>query len=357
MSSVANTKKNEDLRPERTKSIEGGLEFYLLERRLGLDLALYQTNTVNQILPLTMTTATGRSAKIINAGEIQNKGVELTVSGTPVRTSNFAWNISVTWTRNRNEVKSLLEGVDNLQLGSFQGGITINARVGEPYGVIFGTDYTYHENGQRLIDAENGQFIKTSTSDNVIGNVNPDWNSGILNSITFGNLSLGFLIDIQQGGDIFSLDMYYGLATGLYKETAFTNDLGNPVRLPVAEGGGFINQGVIEDGSPNQTRINTNRYGAFGYARGLPDRAFVYDASYVKLREVSVTYTLPEQLLAKTFIKGVSVGFIGSNLWIIDKKLPHADPESGLGAGNLQGYSTGSLPSTRDFGFNVKLNF
>ncbi len=357
MSSVANTKRNEDLRPELTKSVEGGFELFMFERRLGLDLALYHTNTVNQILPLTMTTATGRSAKIINAGEIENKGIELTLSGTPVRTSNLTWNIAVTWTKNKNEVKELLEGVDNLQLGSFQGGITINARVGEPYGVIFGSDYTYHENGQRLIDAANGQYLKTSTSDNVIGDVNPDWNSGILNSITFRNLSLSFLIDIQKGGDIFSLDLYYGLATGLYEETAFINDLGNPVRLPVAEGGGMINKGVNEDGSPNQTRINTNRYGAFGYARGLPDRAFVYDAGYVKLREVTLTYTLPSRILGNSFIKGASVGFIGSNLWIIDKNLPHADPESGLGAGNLQGYSTGSLPSTRDFGFNVKLNF
>jgi len=358
MSSVANTKKNEDLKPERTKSIEGGLEIYILERRLGLDLALYQTNTFDQILPLTMTTATGRSAKIINAGEIENKGIELTLSGTPLRTSNFSWNIALSWTRNLNEVKSLLEGVDNLQLGSFQGGITINARVGEPYGVIFGTDYTYHpDNGQRLIDETNGQYIKTSTSDNVIGNVNPDWNGGIQNSISYKNLSLGFLIDIQQGGDIFSLDLYYGLATGLYKETAFINDLGNPVRLPEGEGGGMINPGVNEDGTPNETRINTNRYGAFGYARGLPDRAFVYDASYVKLREVALTYNLPERVFANTFIKGASIGFIGSNLWIIHKNLPHADPESGLGAGNLQGYSTGSLPSTRDFGFNVKINF
>jgi len=151
--------------------------------------------------------------------------------------------------------------------------------------------------------------------------------------------------------------LYYGLATGLYKETAFINDLGNPVRLPEGEGGGMINPGVNEDGTPNETRINTNRYGAFGYARGLPDRAFVYDASYVKLREVALTYNLPERVFANTFIKGASIGFIGSNLWIIHKNLPHADPESGLGAGNLQGYSTGSLPSTRDFGFNVKINF
>ena len=357
MSSVANTKKNPNLKPERTNSVEGGLELYILDRRLGLDLALYQTNSFDQILPLTMTTATGRSAKIINAGEIENKGVEITLSGIPVRMSDFSWNIALTWTKNKNKVKSLLEGVDNLQLGSFQGGITINARVNQPYGVIFGTKYTYHENGQRLIDETSGQYLKTSNSDNVIGNVNPDWSGGILNTLTYKNLALSFLIDIQSGGDIFSLDMYYGLATGMYKETAFTNDLGNPVRLPISEGGGMINKGVNEDGSPNETRLSFTNFGALGYRRGLPDEAFVYDASFVKLREVSLMYRLPDRIFNNFFIKSASVGFIGSNLWIIHKNLPYADPESGLGAGNLQGYSTGSLPSTRDFGFNVKVNF
>jgi hypothetical protein len=162
---------------------------------------------------------------------------------------------------------------------------------------------------------------------------------------------------MQKGGDIFSLDMYYGLATGLYKETAFINDLGNPVRNTLANGGGFINEGVNENGNVNTTRISASNFGALGYRRGLPDRAFVYDASYVKLREITLSYIVPAKILGKTFIKGAEVSFVGSNLWIIHKNLPYADPESGLGAGNLQGYSTGSLPSTRNFGFNVKLQF
>ena len=234
--------------------------------------------------------------------------------------------------------------------------LTINAVVGQPYGVIYGTDYTYL-NGQRVVDPTNGQYIKTDTSDNVIGNSNPDWIGGLYNKLTYKNLSLDFLIDIQKGGDIFSLDRYYGLATGLYSDTAFTNDLGNPVRNSLADGGGFINPGVNPDGTVNTTRIRADRYGAFGYRRGLPDRAFVYDASYVKLRQASITYSLPEKILKNTFINNVTFSLIGTNLWIISKNLPDADPESGLGAGNLQGYSTGSLPSTRDISFNVKLQF
>jgi hypothetical protein len=178
-----------------------------------------------------------------------------------------------------------------------------------------------------------------------------------LNNFNYKNISLGFLIDVQKGGDIFSLDMYYGLATGLYEETAYINDLGNPVRNPLDEGGGFINEGVNEDGSVNTTRIDASRYGAFGYRRGLPDKAFVYDASYVKLREVTLSYILPEKWFNTIFIKGASLSFVGSNLWILYKNLPYADPESGLGAGNLQGYSIGPLPTTRNFGFNVKLQF
>jgi TonB-linked SusC/RagA family outer membrane protein len=357
MSSVKDRLNNPDLKPERTKSFEGGLEMYFLDRRVGFDLALYKTKTIDQILPLILSRSTGYGSMIINAGEVENKGVELAITATPVKMNDFSWDININYAKNRNEVISLYKDLKNLQLGSFQGGITINARVGEPYGAIQGTNFTYNENGQPLVSATSGQYLKTATSDNVIGNINPDWTGGILNTLRYKNLSFSFLIDIQKGGDIFSLDMYYGLATGLYKETAFTNDLGNPVRNTIANGGGMINPGVNPNGQENQTRIRTDRYGAFGYARGLPDVVFVYDASYIKLREVNLTYRIPGKIIQKTFIKDAAVSFIGSNLWIIDKNLPYADPESGLGAGNLQGYSTGSLPSTRDFTFSVKLNF
>ncbi len=356
ITSVGNTKKNPNLKEERTKSIEAGLEMYFLDRRVGFDMALYKTNSKDQILPVRVTAGTGYLYKQVNSGEIQNKGIELSLTGTPIKNKDFSWDVIVNWSKNKSKVKSLIEGLDNLQLGSFQGGITLNATVGQPYGVLYGTDYTYLD-GQRVVDPDDGQYIKTSTSDNVIGDVNPDWTGGIRNSFSYKDFTLSFLIDIQKGGDIFSLDMYYGLATGLYKETAFINDLGNPVRNSLADGGGFINNGVNSNGSVNTTRIRADRFGALGYRRGLPDKAFIYDAGYVKLRELSITYKLPQTVLKNTFIKDVFFSVIGSNLWIIHKNLPHADPESGLGAGNLQGYSTGSLPTTRDFGFNIKVQF
>lgn len=354
--SVDNQKKNPELKPERTESFELGLEMKFLRNRLSFDLAYYQTNSVDQIFGVPVSRATGFEKKILNAGEIENKGVELSISGNPVRTEDFNWTASINWTKNKNEVVSLEDGIQTLQLGDFQGGVTINAEVGKPYGLIYGTDYTYL-NGERVVDPSDGQYIKTSTSDQTIGDSNPDWLMGISNKFNYKNFSLSFLIDIQQGGSIFSLDQYYGRATGLYEETVFINDLGNPVRNTLADGGGFINEGVNPDGATNTTRIRADRFGAFGYRRGLPDKAFVYDASYVKLREVALVYNLPSKLLTDTFLTNASLSVVGSNLWIIDKNIPHEDPEGGLSAGNLQGYSVGSLPTTRDFGVNLKLQF
>lgn len=173
---------------------------------------------------------------------------------------------------------------------------------------------------------------------------------------------MSFLIDWQKGGDVFSLDQWYGAGTGLYEESVYTNDLGNPVRNSVADGGGLILEGVMEDpnnsGSyiSNTTRIEGNNYKADGWARN-PNARFIYDASYVKLRELSVSYNFPQSMLEKTFIANASLSFVGSNLWIIHKNLPHADPEAGLSSGNVQGFQSGVLPTTRNFGFNLKLNF
>jgi hypothetical protein len=341
---------------------------YFMNRRAGFDLAFYKTNTTDQILPLAVSTASGYVYKNINAGEIENKGVELALNFVPVKTSSFQWELSFNFSKNVNKVLSLYPGIDNLQLGSFQGGITINATVGQPYGIIQGIDYTYLD-GQKVINPSNGRYVKTSTSNNNLGKVSPDWKGGILNTFTYKNWRLTALVDISQGGHIWSLDMYYGLATGLYPETAGNNDLGNPVRNPIvwadpadhtkgyaSTSGGFINEGVNPDGQKNTTRIAASNYGSFGYLR-IPDKAFSYDASYVKLRELSISYGLPSSMLQKFFIKGIDLSIVGSNLWIISKHLPYADPESGLGAGNLMGYSTGSLPTTRDIGFNIKLTF
>ncbi|WP_203296056.1 SusC/RagA family TonB-linked outer membrane protein [Luteirhabdus pelagi] len=352
--SVPNTKNNPDLVEERVNSYEGGLELEFLDRRLGLDVSVYKTNTTDQIVPVAVTGATGYTRKIVNSGEIENRGLEATLRATPVKTENFEWNLRANWAKNTSEVLSLFEGADNLVLGQFQGGVTLNASVGEPYGVIKGTDFVYDDNGNKIL--ENGIYLNTPGSNNVIGDVNPDWIGGLSNTFKYKNLSLSFLIDVKQGGDVFSLDQYYGQATGLYPNTAGLNDLGNPVRNTLDEGGGIIFDGVNADGSPNTTRVGVTSFGVFGY-QTFPNKAFVYDASFVKLREVALTYQLPDKFLNNLFINKATFTLTGSNLWIIHKNVPYADPEAGLSSGNLQGYQSGVLPTTRDIGFNVNLQF
>ena len=350
-------KNNPDLKPTITSNYELGLEMSFLDRKIGVDLGVYRSLSTDQIFQVPFSTATGYSSKFINAGSIENKGIELQLNGSIISTKDLKWDIYVNWATNKNEVVSLKEGIENLQLGSFQGGVTINAAVGQPYGLIRGTDFTYLD-GQRVVGA-NGRYVVNSNTNNVIGDINPDWTGGVRNKVTYKDISLSLLIDMQKGGDIFSLDRSYGLATGLYDETAGLNDLGNPIRNSIADGGGVILPGVQADGSQNTVRTPSPQfYGNVDGYRRKPNKAFVYDASYVKLREVAITYNFPSELSKKLLVQDMKFSIVGTNLWIIDKNLPDADPESGLSSGNLSsGYSVGSLPTTRNIGCNLTIKF
>ena len=256
---------------------------------------------------------------------------------------------------------------NNIVLGSFQGGVSINATLGEPYGTIRGTNFVYYDpndaNGkpsgpasQRIVLA-NGRYQISTVSNEVIGDPNPDWTGGLQNTLKYKNLSLSWLIDVRQGGDLFSLDLYYGLATGLPAETAGLNDLGNPLRNSLADGGGIIREGVTADGKTNANRVSAVNFGAYGY-RYSPAAGFIYDASYVKLREAVLAYSFPTAIVNKTkVLNGIELSVIGRNLWIIHKNLPYADPEEIISSGNLQGYQSGAYPTTRTFTFNLKLKF
>ena len=355
--SVASTKSNAGLRPVKSSTQELGLEMQFFNRRVGFDVAAYKTLSSGQIFPVAYSTATGYSNQYVNAGEIENKGLEVQVNLTPIKTKDFSWDIFVNWAKNQNKVVSLTEGISNLQLGSFQGGVTINAQVGEPYGTIKGTDFTYL-NGQKVVSTS-GRYVINASTNNVIGNITPDWTGGVRNKFTYKDLSLGFLIDMQKGGDMFSLDQSYGLATGLSVLTAGNNELGNPVRNTIANGGGVILPGVQANGTPNTVRTAApDQYGNISGYRRAPNAAFIYDASYIKLREVNITYSLPSSLVAKLKLTDMKFSIVGSNLWIIHKNLPEADPESGLSSGNLaSGYSVGSLPTTRNIGCNLTFKF
>jgi hypothetical protein len=333
--------------------------------RLGFDASYYHTNTVNQIIPVATSTATGYSSKYVNAGNIENKGIELSLYGTPVKTRDFSWNINVNWTRNRNKVLELYNDSKNLLLGSFQGGVSINATLGQPYGTIQGKTFmmidpnnptksvAWDGHSPKLINS-NGYYAVTTTTTNVIGNVNPDWIGGIYNNFKYKNLSFGFLVDMRQGGNVWSLDQYYATNyTGVYAESAGLNDLGKPVRNSLAEGGGVILEGVTADGKANTKRVVID-----ANSPSVPAAAFSYDASYVKLREATIAYELPSSLFNRVkTIKGVEFSLIGRNLWIIHKNLPYSDPEENLSSGNIQGMQSGAYPTTRSLGLNVKVKF
>lgn len=378
------TKFNPELLPERTKSLEAGITLnFGKANRVGLDLAVYNNNTVDQIMPVAISYATGYSNKYVNAGDMNNKGIEVMLNLTPVKTqSGFQWDMNLNWSKNVNTVISLAEGVDNLQLASLQGGVSINARVGEPYGTIQGTDYIYDSynddgtpaEGANPVVGDNGYYLKTSTSDQIIGNINPDWMAGLRNSFSYKGFNFSFLIDWKQGGDVFSLDLWYGMGTGLYPETAAINDLGNNVRDDIiqnddgtydATSGGVILDGVnMEVSDAGDTSYVTNDIRAYagwyanpwGWARAANAQQ-VYDASYIKLREASITYSLPQSMFTNSIIGGISFGVVGSNLWIIHKNLPYADPETSQGAGNIQGWQSGVMPTTRNIGFTLNVKF
>ncbi len=345
------------LKPELQKSWEFGMEGEMFKKGLSFDFSIYKTNTLNQIFNVPQSTSTGYTTTQLNAGELQNKGMELSISGYPIKNENFQWMVGVNWSKNRNELIRLDEGRDNLQLASFQDGVSLNATVGQPYGTLRGTDFVYDDNGNKVIDSD-GYYL--TEDDKVIGNIQADWIGGLTNRFTYKNLSLYCLIDLKKGGSVFSLDQSYGLYTGLYPETVGNNYLGNPIRDPLTGGtdsGGVVLPGVLEDGTPNNILIDaTTAGGAYG-SGAAPNKAFIYDASYIKLREIGLSYNLPTKFLGKSFIKSAVLSINGSNLWIIHKNLPYADPEAGNSSGNVQGYQSGVMPSEKVYSFNLKVNF
>jgi TonB-linked SusC/RagA family outer membrane protein len=347
-------KNNADLKPERTNSKEVGLEMSFLKNRIGVDASFYHTNTVDQVLSLATTTATGYNSKFVNAGNVQNQGFEVSLFGQPVRTKDFTWDVTLNWTRNRNKVISLNNGATNLQLGTYQASISVNASVGKPYGQIFGQTYQFLK-GQKVVSNDGSAYLLSTTTTNVLGNFNPDWIGGITNTFHYRNINLSFLVDVRKGGTVWSLDQYYAQQSGILPGSVGLNDLGNEKRAAVADGGGIILKGVKADGTPNTTRTAITS----GNSQLLPPPDFAYDAGYVKLRELSLGYHIPGARFgaAGKVLKGMDIQILGRNLWIIHKNLPMADPEDGASAGNNQGLQFGPYPTVRSIGLNVKMQF
>ncbi len=384
LASAPSTQRNSSLLPENTQSLEFGLEMKFLKNRAGLDFSVYQSSTYNQILPAQVSSATGTFYKYVNAGQIDNNGIELSAYFTPVKTDDFQWDINLNWSRNRNMVIELFDDSESLLLASVQGGIDLTARVGQPYGTIEGTSFVRDPGtGAPLVyewtSSWRGGARYWRGDVQELGNIQADWRGGLSNSFSYKNLTFSALIDAKMGGNFFSLDTWYGYATGVYDFQAGTNEYGNPIREYVENGGGmtwadvqaagipvetpmYWDGSTDADGNPTGTSENTLPMYMNGYANTLgyalaPNELHVYDASFVKLREVALTYKVPTSKLGDLPVAGVDVSLTGRNLAILYKNTPYSDPEAGLSAGNVQGYQSGAYPTTREVGLNLRVKF
>lgn len=360
--SASATNNNQNLIPETNKTYEAGLEMSFLHDRLGFSADYYHSIQSNEILPISVSTSTGYNTFYVNGGSVQNQGVELTANITPVKIRNFRWDMNINWTKNVNKVLSLYGGQPSYVIAGLQNSIQIAAEVGKSYGIIRGTTYQMLD-GQREISAS-GNYMTAPNPLSDIGSIQPKWFGGINNTFTYKNFSLSFLIDVHQGGSVYSLDMDYGSFSGLYPRTAGYNDLGKSVRAPLSQGGGIILKGVTSDGKPNTTRIDESNLdnGAWTFGSlsgGEANSEFVYDASYIKLREAAITYSIPKKVMENIhFVQGIDLSLSGRNLWIIHKNEPYADPEQGQAGGNASiGFQNGAYPVYRMLNFIVKVKF
>nr|WKN39217.1 SusC/RagA family TonB-linked outer membrane protein [Tunicatimonas sp. TK19036] len=347
---VPNTLNNTQLKPEITTSYEAGIELRFFNNRVGLDATYYQNVATNQIIQLPVSGTSGNEFNIVNAGKMTNDGVELMLNAVPLELgSGFVWEVVVNFAKNNNKVVSLAEGQENYQLADHR--VTINARVGEPYGTIVGDGFKVNENGERLVDSE-GYYVREFGK--VLGNVMADYTGGIMNSFSYKGFSLSGLIDFQKGGDLFVGTRAVGVYAGLLSETVGMNDRGVPMRNPVDENGGIRAEGVLESGQENTQYVE-----AVDFLKDVSgiDEYSIFDASFIKLRELRFGYTFPRRFFESTPIQSVSFSLVGRNLALLYTKVPHVDPETTLGSGNVQGVENSQLPSTRSLGFNVNVKF
>ena len=340
---------NANLVPQKQNSYEVGTELKFLKNRIGLDFNYYNTITDNQLIAIGVAPSTGYSFKLLNAGSIKNTGIEVALNLVPVKIKNFTWNLDVNYSKNKQTVTKLTDEVQEYSLASGYSGLQIKAQVGQGFG-LYGTKFQRSPDGQYIINSANG--IRLVEANKFLGNLYPDWMMGINNSFSYKNFSLSGLIDIRQGGVFYSATASNLRTSGLAAETGGD-------RTP------FIDPGVIKDKvtgdfSPNTKAVKSvQEFWQLNYQTSNTE-ANIFDASYVKLREVRFSYTLPTTLFSKrTGIRGATIGVEGRNLWLIKSHVPNVDPELNFfGSGSVgEGVEFNSVPSTRSFGMNLRLSF
>lgn len=336
-----------NLKPEETHSFETGLELGLFKNRIGAEFTFYHTNTINQILQIGVPNPSGYAFRIINAGNIRNQGVELLLNGKAVDGHDLKWSISVNFGLNRNKIIAL----DSLQkmppLSSPETLGMIVAEEGKAYGGIYTTSFQRNASGQVIVDHTTGlPLVQGDQTKYFAGNYNPDWTGGITNTFQYKRWTFSFLIDERKGGIIISGTQALLTSHGASQITAANRETGF-----------VVPNSIKDDGSKNDMVISTQDYWQYIGETNLVGESFVNSTTNIRLREASFTYSFPVSIIGKTFIKGASLSAIGRNLFFLKNNANGFDPETALGTGNNQGLEYASLPSTRSYGFYLKLNF
>lgn len=289
----------------------------------------------------------GYAFRIINAGNIRNQGVELLLNGKPVDGHDFKWTITVNFGLNRNKIIAL----DSLQkmppLSSPETLGLIVAEEGKAYGGIYTTSYQRNSSGQIMVDNTTGlPLVEGDQTKYFAGNYNPDWTGGITNTFQFKRWSFSFLIDERKGGIIISGTQALLASNGVSQITTANR-----------ENGFVVPNSIKEDGTKNDIVVAPQDYWQYIGKTNLVGEQFVNSATNIRLREASLSYSFPANMIGKSFIKGISLSAIGRNLFFLKNNANGFDPETALGTGNNQGLEYASLPSTRSYGFYLKLNF
>ena len=360
----------EGLLPERTKSIEVGFDARFLNDRLGIDFTYYKTNSEDQLFRQDVPSAGGQSTNFINGGDIQNKGVEVVLTATPIQGSEFTWDLTFNFARNISEVVRLAEGIPEINYGAnFMRSFRLTE--GEEWGDIYSRGFQRDDQGRVLVDA-NGLPVITPGLDVVIGNFNPDWLGGIVSSFTYKNFNANFVVDIRQGGDVVSFTEAILAADGLLDYTATGRDGTLVFGQNVFAG----ETAVQENGTPNNVAVDAETLWTNLGGRNAPiGEAFVKDASNIRMREISLGYQLPESILANLPFKRAKISLVGRNLFFFSNKAEVLDPEvvtnattataardrngnrNAVGGITSDGFESFAPPTTRSFGVNIQLGF
>lgn len=361
---------NLNLKPEISNSYEVGAEFKFLKNRIGIDVTYYNSTTRNQILNIPLSVSSGFNSRSINAGKIKNWGYEVMLNIQGIKTKDFKWNTDLNFSANRSKVVELRDGLTNFVMASRR--VTVEARVGERMGDLYGIGFARAQNtnptapyydasgkfvGQMVFDANNGRPIRT-TNRIKLGNYNPDFLLGIMNGFNYKGVNLSFLFDIRSGGNLYSETQTVGREGGIIVESlegrADGYDLTKAGNGIVGKGAVFVN-GVAQE---NTRKVAAREWhtawtGGRGIAEGV-----MYDASFVKLRELQMGYTIPDKFWGKLPLRSVNISLVGRNLLLWDK-VPHIDPEnmSYSGGTALPGIENMAIPSSRSYGINLNVKF